>query len=334
MSKLTKESSIFLTGGIGSFGKSFLNRLLKNNPEQSVTIYSRDELKQYNLALALPIEKFPNIDFVLGDIRDRQRVIQACEGHSVVVHAAALKHVPAAERNPTEFIRTNVDGAQNVISACSYHGIDKCVALSTDKACAPINLYGATKLCSDKLFIAANLSHNKAGTIYSVVRYGNVMASRGSVIPFFLGFDKKKPLPVTHEEMTRFNITLEQSIDTILWALENCNGGEIVVPKIPSYSIIDLVKAIRGTEDYIVTGIREGEKLHEEMITSSDSLKTVLFGDKYLILPPWIDSGNYKQNYNLKVKIVPMGFSYSSGLNEEFLTVEQLTELISTIKTK
>ena len=319
---------VFITGGTGSFGKVYVRSLIEKDPDSYITIFSRDELKQYNFANSLPKHKYPNIHFCIGDVRDAKRLSYCMKGHTDVVHAAALKHVPAAERNPTEFIKTNINGAINVIDACIEHQINSCIALSTDKACAPINLYGATKLCSDKLFISANLYQNATTTKFAVVRYGNVMGSRGSVIPFFLSYPKNKPLPVTDTAMTRFNITLPESIQTVFWAQDHCKGGEIVIPEIPSYHILDLVSAIRSDNSYISIGIREGEKLHEEMITSSDSLMTLKSKSHYLILPAWQNIDEYIDKSDFNLEKVPVGFSYSSGTNNHFLTVDELKKLI------
>ena len=323
---MTKK--VFITGGTGSFGKVFVKNLLEQDPNSHITIFSRDELKQYSFANSLPKNKYPNLNFCIGDVRDSKRLSYCMKGHTHVVHAAALKHVPAAERNPTEFIKTNINGAINVIDACIEHQIINCVALSTDKACAPINLYGATKLCSDKLFISANLYQNDTTTKFAVVRYGNVMGSRGSVIPFFLNYPKNKPLPVTDIGMTRFNITLPESIETVFWAQDHCKGGEIVIPEIPSYHILDLVAAIRDDNSYVPIGIREGEKLHEEMITSSDSLMTLKSKSHYLILPAWQNIDEYINASDFSLEKVPLGFSYSSGTNNHFLTVNDLKNLL------
>jgi UDP-N-acetylglucosamine 4,6-dehydratase/5-epimerase len=274
-----------------------------------------------------PKERFPFIRFFIGDVRDPQRLKRALEGIDVVVHAAALKQVPAAEYNPFEFIKTNIMGAQNLIEACLDTKVKRVVALSTDKAAAPVNLYGATKLCSDKLFIAANNFRGSRDINFSVVRYGNVMGSRGSVIPFFLEKAKEGVLPITHPDMTRFNILLEQGVDMVLWALENAMGTEIFVPKIPSYRITDVARAVAPECKIEVVGIRPGEKLHEEMITTSDSTTTIDIGPYYVILP--INNGVKKRYMKERnAQAVPDNFSYNSGSNPDFLSVEALQALI------
>ncbi|MFM6003503.1 MAG: UDP-N-acetylglucosamine 4,6-dehydratase (inverting) [Sphaerospermopsis kisseleviana] len=327
--KITQSSSILVTGGTGSFGKKFVEMLLASFPDiHRLVIYSRDELKQYEMALQFSDMQYRGIRYFLGDVRDKQRLIRACEGIDIIVHAAALKQVPTAEYNPMECIKTNVLGAQNVIEAALDTGVKQVVALSTDKAAAPINLYGATKLCSDKLFIAANNIKGKRDISFSVVRYGNVMGSRGSVIPFFLQQRHGGVLPITDPQMTRFNITLEEGVKMVLWTIENGRGSEIFVPKIPSYRITDVATAIAPQAEQRVVGIRPGEKIHEEMITSSDSYNTWDLGYYYAILPSEV--GDRLENYycqTVAVK-VPQGFSYNSGSNETFLTVEELRELI------
>ena len=273
------NSQILVTGGTGSFGKALIKELLTSHPNYTrIVIYSRDELKQWELQQQYPANKFPQLRFFLGDIRDRDRLRRALEGIDTVVHAAALKQVPAAEYNPIEFINTNVLGAENIVQACLDTDVKNVVALSTDKAAAPINLYGATKLCSDKLFIAANNIKGKRNLRFSVVRYGNVMGSRGSVIPFFLQKVNSQILPITDPNMTRFNITLSEGVDMVLWSLKNALGGEIFVPKIPSYRITDVAEAISPSATKIIVGTRPGEKIHEEMITTSDSISTIDIG--------------------------------------------------------
>jgi UDP-N-acetylglucosamine 4,6-dehydratase/5-epimerase len=322
-------SSILITGGTGSFGKAFVAETLKRFPDiQRLVIYSRDELKQWELQQLFPEKQFPQIRFFLGDVRDRDRITRALEGIDTVVHAAALKQVPAAEYNPMEFINTNVLGGENVVQACLDTNVRRVVALSTDKAAAPINLYGATKLCSDKLFIAANNVKGTRDLSFSVVRYGNVMGSRGSVIPFFLDKMKTGVLPITDPLMTRFSISLAEGVDMVLWALENGLGGEVLVPKIPSYRITDVAEAIGPSCAKPVVGIRPGEKIHEEMITASDSFTTVDLGAFYAILP---SDGRVKQRYldaGIDTTPVPEGFAYNSGSNPEFLSVDQLRALI------
>jgi UDP-N-acetylglucosamine 4,6-dehydratase (inverting) len=321
--------NILITGGTGSFGKALVNTLLQEYKNIGrVVIYSRDELKQYEMAKLFPSENFPNIRFFIGDIRDRERLKRALEGISVVVHAAALKQVPAAEYNPFECIKTNVIGAQNVIEACLDSRVQRVVALSTDKAAAPINLYGATKLCSDKLFTAANNIRGSRDIAFSVVRYGNVMGSRGSVIPFFLERRKTGVLPITDPAMTRFNISLDEGVAMVLWALENMRGAEIFVPKIPSYRIIDLAQAIGPECEHRIIGIRPGEKIHEEMITISDSLNTVDLGRYFAILAAAGEHTVKDYCAHSNGRTVPHGFNYNSGSNVDFLTVDQLQSLI------
>lgn len=322
-------NSLLVTGGTGSFGKAFIDKLTKDFPQfERIVVYSRDELKQWEMQQAFPSSQFPQLRFFLGDVRDRDRLRRALDGIDVVVHAAALKQVPAAEYNPVEFINTNVMGAENVVQACLDTDVKRVVALSTDKAAAPINLYGATKLCSDKLFIAANNIKGWRDLRFSVVRYGNVMGSRGSVIPFFLEKAKTGILPITDPAMTRFNISLSEGVDMVLWSLRNALGGELFVPKIPSYRIIDVAEAIGPTCGKPIVGIRPGEKIHEEMITVSDSTTTVDLGEYFAILP---SDGNLHQGYldlGIKMEKVPSGFAYNSGSNPEFLNVEQLRSLI------
>lgn len=322
-------SRILVTGGTGSFGKAFIARVIQLYPDiQRIVVYSRDELKQWQLQQEFPSNKYPKLRFFLGDIRDRDRLRRALERIDTVVHAAALKQVPAAEYNPIEFINTNVLGSENLVQACLDTDVERVVALSTDKAAAPINLYGATKLCSDKLFIAANNIKGKRDLRFSVVRYGNVMGSRGSVIPFFLEKAKSGILPITDPAMTRFNISLIDGVDMVLWSLENALGGELFVPKIPSYRITDVADAIGPSCEKPIVGIRPGEKIHEEMITTSDSFTTIDLGSYFAILP---SHGRVQQKYHeagISVTSVPQGFSYDSGSNPHFLSVDQLRELI------
>jgi len=319
---------ILITGGTGSLGKKLTEILLKQYPDISrLVIFSRDELKQFEMDQEFPTSKYPCIRYFLGDIRDAARLRRAFEGIDIVIHAAALKQVPAAEYNPFEFIKTNVLGAQNIIDACLDCGVKTVVALSTDKAAAPINLYGATKLCSDKLFVAANNIKGKHDVRFSVVRYGNVMGSRGSVIPYFLKKKDEGVLPITDPQMTRFNISLEEGVDMVLFAVENAVGGEIFVPKIPSYRIMDLAKAVAPTALTKIVGIRPGEKVHEEMITSSDSLNTIDLGRYFAILPQ--ANSKVQSYYESKGgKMVDPGFCYNSGTNDKWLSVEQLSSLI------
>ena len=323
------NSRILITGGTGSFGKAFIAEIFRRVPAvERLVIYSRDELKQWELQQHYPENQFPQLRFFIGDVRDRDRLRRALEDIDTVVHAAALKQVPAAEYNPMEFINTNVLGAENVVQACLDTDVKRVVALSTDKAAAPINLYGATKLCSDKLFIAANNIKGARDLRFSVVRYGNVMGSRGSVIPFFLEKAKTGVLPITDPAMTRFNISLSEGVAMVFWALENALGGELFVPKIPSYRITDVAEAIGPSCAKPITGIRPGEKIHEEMITASDSFTTIDLGEYYAILPSDGRVQRLYQDAGISSAVVPPGFAYNSGSNPEFLSVEQLRELI------
>lgn len=323
------NKSILITGGTGSFGKKFIEMVYKRYPGiRRLVVYSRDELKQFELSQLYPTSTYKSIRFFIGDVRDGERLKRACEGVDIIVHAAALKQVPAAEYNPMECIKTNVFGAENVINAALDNGVKRVVALSTDKAAAPINLYGATKLCSDKLFVAANNMKGSRDLRFSVVRYGNVIGSRGSVVPFFLEKRKEGVLPITHPDMTRFNISLEEGVEMVLYALEEAWGGEIFVPKIPSYRITDVAEAIGPDCAQKLVGVRPGEKLHEEMITETDSLNTIETDRYYVITPstPTWDVDDYLKAFN--GRRVPMGFKYNSGTNTEWLTVGQLREQI------
>jgi UDP-N-acetylglucosamine 4,6-dehydratase len=329
MSLDLNHKSILVTGGTGSFGKQFVQTVFEKFPQvKRLVVYSRDELKQYEMSQVFPHAKFPAIRYFIGDVRDGERLKRACEGIDVIVHAAALKQVPAAEYNPMECIKTNIFGAENVINAALDCGVQHVVALSTDKAAAPINLYGATKLCSDKLFVAANNMKGARDLRFSVVRYGNVIGSRGSVVPFFLQRRHTGVLPITHPDMTRFNISLEQGVDLVLYALEHAWGGEIFVPKIPSYKITEVAKAIGPECKQEIVGIRPGEKLHEAMITETDALSTVELAKYYVILPftPRWDVEEFVKHFD--GKRVPDGFYYDSANNEEWLTAEQIREEI------
>lgn len=322
---MLNDKSILITGGTGSFGKMFTKMILERYPDvKRLVIYSRDELKQFDMAQIYPESKYPQVRFFIGDVRDGARFKRACEGIDVIIHAAALKQVPTAEYNPDECIKTNIGGAQNVIDAALATEVKIVIALSTDKAAAPINLYGATKLVSDKLFIAANNIKGKRDLRFSAVRYGNVMGSRGSVIPFFRDKAKNGVLPITHKEMTRFNISLEAGVEMVLWAIENALGGEIFVPKIPSYKIETVAKAIAPNAILQDVGIRPGEKLHEEMITESDSYNTIEFEKYFAILPSDADKQKYINHFNGWE--VPKGFKYNSGTNLEWETIETLRE--------
>lgn len=321
--------SVLITGGTGSFGKKMVEILLEKYPNvRRIVVYSRDELKQFEMAQVFSLEKHPQMRFFIGDVRDRDRLRRAMEGVDYVFHAAALKQVPAAEYNPFEAIKTNVLGAQNVIESAIDGGVKKVVALSTDKAAAPINLYGATKLCSDKLFVSGNNFKGSADIKFSVVRYGNVMGSRGSVIPFFMKQREKGVIPITDTRMTRFNITLEEGVDLVLHALTHMWGGEIFVPKIPSYHILDVAEAVAPDCPHEIVGIRPGEKLHEEMVTETDALNTLEFKEHYVILPSmqlW-DIDRYVETF--EGRYCTPGFKYCSGTNSEWLTVEELRRLI------
>ena len=320
--------SVLITGGTGSFGKKFVETILNRYPEvKRIVIYSRDELKQFELKQKYPHDRYPQLRFFIGDVRDGERLKRACEGIDVIIHAAAIKQVDTAEYNPEECIKTNVHGAQNVINAALQTGVKHVVALSTDKACAPINLYGATKLTSDKLFTAANNISGSKDVRFSVVRYGNVMGSRGSVIPFFIGKRDSgaKELPITDMRMTRFNISLQAGVDLVMYAIGPHLGGEIFVPKIPSYHITDVATAIAPTLPQVEVGIRPGEKLHEEMITVTDALNTIDLGQYYAILPA-VSFKHSREDYLQHHQAIPVpeGFHYSSDQNEEWETVETL----------
>ena len=326
---MLKGKSILVTGGTGSFGKKFVETILTQYPDISrIVVFSRDELKQSEMAQLFPPEKYAQIRYFIGDVRDKERLSRALQGIDIVVHAAALKQVPACEYNPFEAIKTNILGAQNIIEAAMDNGVSKVVALSTDKAAAPINLYGATKLCSDKLFVAANNFKGKREIKFSVVRYGNVMGSRGSVIPFFLKKRSEGVLPITDERMTRFNITLTEGVAMVLKALSDMWGGEIYVPKIPSYRIMDVAEAIAPGCRHTMVGIRAGEKLHEEMITSTDAINTVQFDRYFVILPsiPLWDVKAFTDAFN--GGRCPAGFAYNSGTNDQWLGVEELRRLL------
>ena len=327
---MLNNKSILITGGTGSLGRELTKTLLSNWPEMKrLVIYSRDEQKQFLMAQEYPKEKYPQIRFFIGDVRDLDRMKRAFIGVDYVIHAAAMKHVDIAEYNPDECVKTNIGGAENVIRASLSAGVSRVVALSTDKACAPINLYGATKLTSDKLFIAANNIRGHQDVRFSVVRYGNVMGSNGSVIPFFIKKKETGVLPITDPNMTRFNISLADGVKMVLHALEHAWGGELFVPKIPSYRITDIAQAIGPECNHLIVGIRPGEKIHEEMITSSDAFSTYNLGKYFVILPqrPTWRIADFIKHF--KAKLVPSGFSYSSGTNEEFLSVAELRTLIA-----
>jgi UDP-N-acetylglucosamine 4,6-dehydratase len=328
-----ENERILVTGGTGSFGKKFVETLLRRYPKcPRLVIFSRDELKQFELAEQYPESRYPNIRFFIGDIRDKDRIRLALEGIDTVIHAAALKQVATAEYNPFECIKTNVLGAQNLIEAIFDSQVRRVIALSTDKAAAPVNLYGATKLCSDKLFVAANNMRGHRDLRFSVVRYGNVMGSRGSVIPFFLRRKKTGLLPITDPNMTRFNISLEDGVDLVLDVLASALRGEIIVPKLPSYRIMDVAQAIGPECRTEVVGIRPGEKVHEEMITLSDSSNTIET-DRYYVIVPWLNDRSWAEAMNLytehyNAKRTRAGFRYSSEANHWWLSVEEIRDLI------
>jgi len=327
-----KNKSILITGGTGSLGKALTTHILNKYPKiKKLVIFSRDEQKQFQMAQEFPSSQYPQIRFFIGDVRDKDRLVRAFQHIDYVIHAAAMKHVHIAEYNPGECIKTNIGGAENVVEASLQSNVKRVVALSTDKACAPINLYGATKLTSDKLFIAANNIKGEKQIRFSVVRYGNVMGSNGSVIPFFI---KKKQeenrLPITDVNMTRFNISLDGGVEMVMHALENAWGGELFVPKIPSYKLMDVAEAIGPECEKPIVGIRPGEKVHEEMITPSDSFNTFDLGKYYAILPnsPMWNLEDFIKNFDAKK--VKEGFSYNSGTNSEWETLQSLRELIKT----
>lgn len=321
--------AILITGGTGSLGRHLTRNILQRWPEvKRLVIFSRDEQKQFQMNQEFPESKHPAIRYFIGDIRDYERLKSAFKGIQYIIHAAAMKHVPIAEYNPMECVKTNVLGAENIINAALETGVENVVALSTDKAAAPINLYGATKLCSDKLFVAANNIKGWNKIKFSVVRYGNVMGSNGSVIPFFLSRRSTGVLPITDPSMTRFNISLQEGADLVLYAMESAWGGEIFVPKIPSYKITDVAMAIGPNCKQEIVGIRPGEKIHEEMITSSDSFTTYDLGKYYAILPQVTNWNLTDYVIHFQAKAVPVGFQYNSGENTEWVSIEQMRELI------
>lgn len=327
---MLNNKSILITGGTGSLGKALTKHIFENHSAvRKLIIFSRDEQKQFQMAQEFPISKYPQIRFLIGDVRDRERLVRAFKDVDFVIHAAAMKHVHIAEYNPAECIKTNIGGAENVVEASLSTNVERVVALSTDKACAPINLYGATKLTSDKLFVAANNIKGFNPIKFSVVRYGNVMGSNGSVIPFFINKkNNKESLPITDTAMTRFNISLQGGVDMVMHALEHAWGGEIFIPKIPSYKIMDVANAIAPESKKDIVGLRPGEKIHEEMITSSDSFYTYDLGKYYTIVPTQPNWSIEEFKSKFSAKKVNQGFSYNSGENAEWETVESLRNLI------
>ena len=327
--------TVIVTGGTGSFGQKFVERILRENKPKRLVIFSRDELKQFEMEQQFSVNEYPNLRYFIGDIRDRDRVFRAFSGVDAVVHAAAMKHITAAEYNPTECIATNVIGAQNVIDAAIHHDVDRVVALSTDKAANPINLYGATKLCSDKLFVAANNLAGKHRTRFSVVRYGNVAGSRGSVIPFFkrLAAKGETVLPITDPEMTRFIITLDEGVSFVLLALNEMFGGEIFVPKLPSIKVLDLIAHIVPTGSYKTIGIRPGEKLHEVMIPQEDSRNCIDMGAYYILQPShhWWNIQAFMEKMQETGKAIEKPFEYASHTNDVWLSTTELKNLVQSI---
>jgi len=330
---MLNHTTVLVTGGTGSFGKEFVATLLQQYPQITrLVIFSRDEQKQFEMAQQYAPLQYPCLRYVIGDVRDKDRLREAFEGIDIVVHAAALKQVPTAEYNPYECIKTNVLGAQNVIEACIERGVKRVVALSTDKAANATGLYGATKLCSDKLFIAAHYIESTKKPVFSVVRYGNVVGARGSVIPFFIEKRKEGVLPITHPAMTRFSITPQQGVDLVLFAIQHAIGGEVFVPKIPSYRILDVAEAIAPDCEHKVVGIRPGEKIHEEMIMPTDALNTIELEKHYIIVPiqPYYSLEDNMQRYAAHHggKFVETDFAYTSGENTHWLSVEDLRKVI------
>ena len=331
---MLNNKSILITGGTGSFGMNFTKTILNKYKPKKVIIYSRDELKQFLMQQRWPDGEKTPMRYFIGDVRDYSRLKMAMTGVDIVIHAAALKQVPAAEYNPFEAVKTNIIGGQNVIDAAIECGVKRVIALSTDKAAAPINLYGATKLTSDKLFIAANNYKGNNDIKFSVVRYGNVLGSRGSVVPFFIEKKKSGVLPITDERMTRFSITLDEGVEFVLKSLNIMWGGEIFIPKIPSYKILDVAEAVAPNCEKEIIGVRPGEKLHEEMITSTDAMNTIEFKSTYVILPStplWNVDRFMKESNNSVGKICDLDFSYNSGTNKYFLSVKEIKSLISNL---
>ena len=330
------KKSILITGGTGSFGVKCVETILRDYKPKKLIILSRDELKQYEMSQSFSDVQYPCLRYFIGDVRDKDRIKRACAEVDIIIHAAAMKQITAAEYNPTECIATNVIGAENIIDGAIANNVEKVVAISTDKAANPINLYGATKLCSDKLFVAANNLAGKHKTRFSVVRYGNVVGSRGSVIPLFkkLLNEGTIKLPLTHIEMTRFVITLDQGVSFVLGVVKDMYGGEIFIPKIPSVKIIDIIELLAGKENYDLIGIRPGEKLHEVMIPKEESLNCIDFGNHYVIKPmfSWWDDKGFKGNVGKKGKKVSEYFEYSSDKNLDWISTNQIRRLISDLK--
>ena len=327
---MLNDKTILITGGTGSFGKKCTEIILKRYKPEKLIIFSRDELKQFEMSQVFSEKEYPCIRYFIGDVRDKDRLYRVFDGVDYVIHAAALKQIPAAERNPFEVINTNIVGAENIINAAIDREVKKVIALSTDKAANPINLYGATKLCSDKLFISGNSYSGWHGSRFSVVRYGNVIGSRGSVIPFFKKMKETGTIPITDSRMTRFWITLEQGVEFVIKCIDMCVGGELFVPKIPSMNIMDLAKAIAPDCEYETIGIRPGEKLHEVMITEDDSRHTLEF-DEYYVVEPEFDWWSNERHMNNGGKAVKEGFRYASNLNDKWLTIEELRSLVNII---
>ncbi len=327
--------SILVTGGTGSFGQKMVEHLLSHHKPRRLVVFSRDELKQYEMAQRYSESEYPCLRYFIGDVRDGKRVSRAFAGVDIVIHAAAMKHITAAEYNPTECIATNVLGAENVIDAAIENDVGRVIALSTDKAANPINLYGATKLCSDKLFVAANNLAGKHQTHFSVVRYGNVVGSRGSVIPLFkqLAANGQRILPVTHPEMSRFVITLDQGVSFVLGSLEQMLGGEIFIPKLPSMKVIDLIPLIAPGGGYDVIGIRPGEKLHEVMIPGEESRNCIDMGDHYVLQPPhhWWNMSKFVERVKERGKPIETAFEYASNTNNWWVSGDELSALVQAV---
>ncbi len=327
--------SVLVTGGTGSFGRRFVETVLRDHAPKRLIVFSRDELKQFEMQQRWSEADHSCLRYFIGDVRNRDRLIRACAGVDIVVHAAAMKHITVAERNPDECIATNVLGAQNVIDACIQNDVERVVSLSTDKAANPINLYGATKLCSDKLFVAANNLAGKHRTRFGVVRYGNVVGSRGSVIPLFkkLVAEGCTALPVTDERMTRFFITLDQGVELVLRTIENLHGGELVVPKLPSVKIVDIVRQVLPSGKFEITGIRPGEKLHEIMIPLEESRNCVDMGDHYILQPShhWWNVDAFFESLRLSGKPVDEAFEYASNTNDYWLDDDEIKSLVDSV---